>query len=437
MLTRKLVLLIAVLLFAGTLQAAQQTIYVGTSADKKSLDTNFGNAQANFVELYGWVNQGVKTTSTPVFVGTDLGVASTTTGLLRFFGNSKAYSFGIFSLGADTPSVGWRLPSTMPGGTYLISADVNGYLDYVDPATLGSSLTSLPTADNQIIQATGVGTYGWTSSVAGLIDDAAGNGDVDKLLSADRVVDLIAASGGSFTPDTFPAYEDSAHTSGIAWNSTTLAVYDTATAKWLTVALTDSLDPTPSSYIVDEEFETGSIPSGWSAGNTVTWNYATSPAPLFGSYSVYPADSTSYAIASFTAANEIYVTFAMQQSGADINLEVLRLYNGTTSLGNTLIGSDGSLRSIATGGTSSNGGAADLAYVTTTYIKTRFITNGTSNTTVTTWSSLDGYTWVLESSCTNGTGTLPVDVIKLRGGSGSSRVFDRVKISTTDIDDAR
>ena len=236
--------------------------------------------------------------------------------------------------------------------------------------------------------------------------------------------------------------------SGAVSNGDTIKVRGTSSAEYGTAVnvvlningISDTFSITtaaPSSYIVDEEFETGSIPSGWSAGNTVTWNYATSPAPLFGSYSVYPANSTSYAIASFTAANEIYVTFAMQQSGADINLEVLRLYNGTTSLGNTLIGSDGSLRSIATGGTSSNGGAADLAYATTTYIKTRFITNGTSNTTVTTWSSLDGYTWVLESSCTNGTGTLPVDVIKLRGGSGSSRIFDRVKISTTDIDDAR
>ena len=60
--------------------------------------------------------------------------------------------------------------------------------------SISSGLTSLPTVDNQIIQATGAGTYGWTSSVAGLIDDTAGDGDTDKLLSADKVVDLIAGS---------------------------------------------------------------------------------------------------------------------------------------------------------------------------------------------------------------------------------------------------
>lgn len=53
-------------------------------------------------------------------------------------------------------------------------------------------------------------------------------------------------SGGSFAFDTFPTYEDSAHSSGIAVNADTLAVYSSTAGKWLTVGLTDSLDPTPS-----------------------------------------------------------------------------------------------------------------------------------------------------------------------------------------------
>jgi len=75
------------------------------------------------------------------------------------------------------------------------AATKNAIRDKIE--SISSGLTSLPTADNQIIQATGVGTYGWTSSVAGLIDDTAGNGDTDKLLSADRVVELIAAGTGT------------------------------------------------------------------------------------------------------------------------------------------------------------------------------------------------------------------------------------------------
>ena len=60
-----------------------------------------------------------------------------------------------------------------------------------------------------------------------------------------RVTAKANGSGGSFAFDTFPEYEDSAHTSGIAVNATTVAFYITAANKWLTASLTDSLDPTP------------------------------------------------------------------------------------------------------------------------------------------------------------------------------------------------
>lgn len=53
---------------------------------------------------------------------------------------------------------------------------------------------------------------------------------------------------GTFAFDTYPEYEDSAHNSGLAVNATTLAVYSTAASKWMTVDLTDSLDPTPTTY---------------------------------------------------------------------------------------------------------------------------------------------------------------------------------------------
>jgi len=183
----------------------------------------------------------------------------------------------------------WRLPLAAPptpGTTRLMNMDEDGQMGFVDPAIFQPDLAVPSQAEaeggtattervwtaervKQAIEALGgSGTIpdgtianmilqwdgdSWepTSSVAGLIDDTAGDGDVDKLLSADRVVDLITAGGGgTFTPDAFPAYEDSAHTSGIAWNSTALAVYDTASSKWLTTALTDTLDPSPAAPTV-------------------------------------------------------------------------------------------------------------------------------------------------------------------------------------------
>ena len=124
MLTRKLVVLIAALLFAWPLQAAQQTIFVGTPADKKSLDTNFGNAQANFVELYGWVNQGVKTTSSPSFVSVTAtggtlraGVAGTTQGALVLHTNTDPiYTAGFMPAASPTAIVAIKFPPAPPAG---------------------------------------------------------------------------------------------------------------------------------------------------------------------------------------------------------------------------------------------------------------------------------------------------------------------------------
>lgn len=49
---RIIFLTILLCFFAGSLPAAQKTITVGTSGSPASLDTNFGNAQDNFTELY-------------------------------------------------------------------------------------------------------------------------------------------------------------------------------------------------------------------------------------------------------------------------------------------------------------------------------------------------------------------------------------------------
>jgi hypothetical protein len=71
---------------------------------------------------------------------------------------------------------------------YVLSSTNAGTRSWVQ----NLALSSLPTASNQIMQATGVGTYIWTSSMEGIIDDTAGNGDDDALWSADHTFDLLA-----------------------------------------------------------------------------------------------------------------------------------------------------------------------------------------------------------------------------------------------------
>jgi hypothetical protein len=62
---------------------------------------------------------------------------------------------------------------TFTGSTIADSSTVKAALQALETAIGGASgLTSLPTADNQILQATGAGTYAWSSSVEGLINDA-------------------------------------------------------------------------------------------------------------------------------------------------------------------------------------------------------------------------------------------------------------------------
>ena len=62
-------------------------------------------------------------------------------------------------------------------------ADANGLIDVNK-----GGLNALPTADTQLLQATGVGTFGW----AAVIDDAKGNGHTEYLWSADKVFDQLA-----------------------------------------------------------------------------------------------------------------------------------------------------------------------------------------------------------------------------------------------------
>jgi len=76
------------------------------------------------------------------------------------------------------------------------ASSVAGFYDL--PAG-GTGLTSMPTLDNQIIQATGADAYAWTDRIDGLIDDTATNGDSDKLWSADKIYDTIMLNKGVST----------------------------------------------------------------------------------------------------------------------------------------------------------------------------------------------------------------------------------------------
>lgn len=145
-----------------------------------------------------------------------------------------------------------QLGSFDEDGTYTIT----GTFDYGD-GTVVLPLLTLDPYDS-----------GWSGS-----QKMASQGDVyTKMETKANAADLASQaafesaffalpSDGSFSFDTFPAYEDSAHSTGLAKNATHLAFWNGT--KWLTIAGVDTLDPSPS-------FPTLSSATIPTAGNSVT-----------------------------------------------------------------------------------------------------------------------------------------------------------------------
>lgn len=160
--------------------------------------------------------------------------------------------------------------STITDGICLDSDDGAFYLyNGTSVVLIGTDLDDALAGDGITLTDNGNGTI----TIAADIDTAITNGNTTKLISSDLAFDefatkedslgnpdtdgkvlsstatgvrsWVAQGSGSFAFDTYPTYEDSAHNSGIAVNATTLAVYSAAASKWLTVGLTDTLDPTP------------------------------------------------------------------------------------------------------------------------------------------------------------------------------------------------
>ena len=318
---RFFLILLALLLVCSSVSAAQQLVTVGTSGSKASLDTNFGNIQSNFTEVYGHkVSSGSITGDNLTLVLAD--ASTIVVDVSTLLDNTDAQTVTAFSLNSTTNI----LTLTLSGGNTstvdlsdLVSAGgATAINDLTDVDTTGKEAgkvlkfdasLNLVVGDDEIGAAgtgditgvtagtgltgggdTGAVTIGLSAATSEAIaaNTAAVGAAVDLNFSAtDFTLDVTNplapsvsiksgvyepadptivkeagagtvflapdgdASGlqnlpsGSFAFDTFPVYEDSAHTSGVAVNATTLAVYSSAASKWMTASLTDTLDPTP------------------------------------------------------------------------------------------------------------------------------------------------------------------------------------------------
>jgi len=135
-------------LLASPVWSAQKTVTVGTSGSPASLDTNFGNIQDNFTEVYGTfanylLTSSISSTYAPIDDPTFttkisapyalFGTASTTQGYVGLYSNGSAFVTYILP-GAATEVMSFRLPASPAGGSnYLLNVSADGTMDYTNP----------------------------------------------------------------------------------------------------------------------------------------------------------------------------------------------------------------------------------------------------------------------------------------------------------------
>jgi hypothetical protein len=151
--------------------------------------------------LIGAGAQNVSATGTPSFAsvtatgasGIDVGVASTTLGLITLQNNATANAFSIFP-GATGVGVGWRLPTAAPGGSnYLLNVDADGTMDYTNPAAFQA-------ADDDLTTYAGITPSANVQSVLGAADYAAINTLLGSLSNPMTTAGDIIYGGASGTP---------------------------------------------------------------------------------------------------------------------------------------------------------------------------------------------------------------------------------------------
>jgi hypothetical protein len=173
-----------------------------------------------------------------------------------------------------------------------------------------------------------------------------------------------------------------------------------------------------------------SCDSTWTGvNNPSTYRYATSPAPLQGTYSIYPAPGA-LQYKTITPADQYYFSVMLNKSNiaaegigivvrdASHNaLCVLELYNSYTCFN--------------AGGTNcTNSGT--LSSNTTYYLKGRAKKGTGTNAECEVWISTDGTTWGSSRTSTDGTWTAQIAEI-LFNGEGAASVMDDIRVFTGDI----
>ena len=309
---KKLFFIFAVHLFSSGAYAAQVDMIIGSEGAKASLTTNFSRIQNNFTELFGRT-QTDNNFTTPLKNKLDA-LPEGTNILTRT--NTDEY----------TPSLDYH-PATKK---YVDDApfapalgEDDNYVTDAEKTVIGNT-SGANTGDQSAatVPVTDAGGYFTGTDVETIFQEMGPLTDAVELTAGPNITitDGVISStgGGSFTFDTFPTYEDSPHTSGIARNATTGAMYSEIAGKWLTFALTDTLDPAPVSGISDD----------FSADSSADYTAITGGMSVAGG----SAGGTAWA--------KSYLYHETSLATADQNVRADVAYNGTVDSGGIIFRAD-------------------------------------------------------------------------------------------------
>lgn len=195
------------------------------------------------------------------------------------------------------------------------------------------------------------------------------------------------------------------------------------------------------SYQISEGFEGAGIPAGWYAeGSGINYDFTTEG--LDGeALDIATYDSKVHGPV-LTPDDTLYVTARVKSPvlpGSTVPL--LRIYGSsrTVELAHLMITANGGVAVQAAGGTTVYSPGPIMEANVARYLKLVYTKGTGANGTVTSYSSTNGYTWSLaEAASSDGTSTLqPSSMAAIGVGNWGSMYFDTIKVSTTDITDAR
>lgn len=262
----------------------------------------------------------LESTDSPGFAGMSFGVASTTTGLVSFYGNAKAFPFGLYSQGADAPAVGWRLPSTMPAAASVVSVDANGYLSYLPSTEIvasgfdGNLATTDDTVQEIAQKLDDLSTSGAEDVAYDVTTWDADTGAPSKNVIRDYLYNFDADGDGDFTDETWFPSTSGAPTSASYFTATSeaglsaesnLGALTTGLLK-ITVAAGVA---TPSTAVAGTDYQLP-LPDGTAENQLLQWNG-----------SAWVATSTLSGIGNITGAGSYNnITITQPATGATLTL---------------------------------------------------------------------------------------------------------------------